>query len=83
MNSGTDVQISWNASANERHSAVFAYRVKVQQSDGTFIEHPACGGTDSAVLAALTCSVSMASLLAAPFNLLEGQRVNATVEALN
>jgi hypothetical protein len=77
------VQISWQASANERYSAVFAYRVKLQKSDGTFIEHYACDGKDPAVFAALTCSVSMASLLAAPFNLVEGQRVNATVEALN
>ena len=77
------VEISWQPTPNDRNSAVFAYRVKIQRKDGTFVEHPECIGTDPIVTSAYKCSVSMKSLLQADFFLVEGDQVKSTVEAMN
>jgi len=40
------VEINWSPTPNDRNSAVFEYRVKVRRSDGTFVEHPECDGSN-------------------------------------
>ena len=80
---GTDVEISWNPTPHERFSEVFAYRVKIKRSDGIFVEHPQCEGTDQTVISQLKCSITMLSLFEPEFGLVEGDAIVATVEAMN
>lgn len=51
--------------------------------DGTFVEHSECDGSDTQVITDLKCSVTMKSLLEADFYLVQGDKVKATVEAMN
>ena len=83
VNVGENVQISWDMSPNSRYSDVVEYQVKVRRSDGSFILHPECDGTDPAVIAARTCLVSMSSLVVADFNLVQADEIQATISALN
>jgi hypothetical protein len=63
---------------------ITSYRVKFMQSNGIFTEIPAeCDGTQASVITALQCQVHMTTLLAAPFNLAEGNLIVVSVEALN
>ena len=83
VNFGTAVEIIWEATVNSRNSDVFGYRVKIKRADGTFVEHPECDGMSTEVVQSRTCYVSMTSLLVADFYLAEGDRILATVEAMN
>ena len=82
-NVGTMVEIDWNPTPNDRNSEVFEYRIKIKRSDGTFVEHPECDGSDQSVIDNTVCNVSMASLLEADFWLNQGDEIKVTVEAMN
>lgn len=82
VNNGVMVDIIWAPSPNDRSSLVFEYRVKLKRSDGALIEHPECQ-MSAKMLSELKCSVSMTSLMEADFHLVEGDLIEASVEALN
>lgn len=82
-NDGVNVVIAWQVTPNTRFSPVFAYKILVKRQDGTLVEHPECDGTDPAIIAALSCSISMGSLYAADYYLIEGNKVLVTVQAMN
>jgi hypothetical protein len=88
-NSGVQVTISWTAPSYDGAAPILGYRAKVKGSDGLFYEETAtCSGMDggsqqAAILSALSCSISMASLITAPFSLTEGTLIVAVVESVN
>ena len=45
------------------------------RSDGIFILHPDCDGTNPTIIANLKCEVTMLSLLDSKFNLKEGDSI--------
>jgi hypothetical protein len=82
--SNTDVTISWSAPDNGG-SVIESYTIKVRQIDGqTYSTSLAnCNGSLASVLSALTCTIPIYVLQAAPFNLAWGSSVYATVHASN
>jgi large repetitive protein len=58
--------------------------VKIENSSGTGVEDTAeCDGSDSDIVADLSCSFTMATLLSSPYSLSVGDSIIATVEAMN
>ena len=57
----------------------------VLESDGTTFteESAACDGSDSAVVAALSCTIPLATLRTAPYSLTLGELVRVKVRAIN
>lgn len=63
--SGTDVLISWTAPSDTGGAgvAITQYKIELLLTDGTYREDTTnCDGTDSAVVAAASCSIPMATL---------------------
>jgi len=82
----TKVVVSWTAPSNSGGTGVpiSAYQVLFKQSNGVYSTIDLeCDGTDPVILAALQCKVEMTTLLASPFNLVEGNLVTVVVQALN
>jgi large repetitive protein len=81
---GTDAEISWTAPA-DNGEAITAYEVLVLESDGTTFteESTSCDGSDSAVVAALSCTIPLATLRASPYSLTLGELVRVKVRAIN
>jgi len=86
------VVIAWAATPDARGAPVTAYRILIQSSDptasyendwclGDGTPHPA--GDDNLVMDHLYCEVPMADLRAAPYELVQGDLVVATVAAAN
>jgi hypothetical protein len=74
-NSGTAVVVSWTA-PNSHSSTIDAYAVLFKKSDGTFsTELTACDASTSAIVAAMTCSVPMATLIT-----LTGLTLDSTIQ---
>lgn len=79
--SGTDVTFTWTE-PDDNEEAIIGYVLKIRQSDGTYLEDNAvCDGT--ALLATRVCTVTMATLRAAPYSLAYGDLVQAIVSAEN
>ncbi len=75
--SGYDVAIAWIAPP-DGGSAITGYNVAILQSDGvTYSAYLGCTGT------AVSCSVPISVLQAAPYNLGAGSSVFAKVKATN
>lgn len=54
------VTISWLPTPNDHKQTVTAYRIKIKNKAGTFVEDTAiCSGIKAAVVASLKCSASM------------------------
>jgi hypothetical protein len=61
-----------------------SYTITILTSDGlTYATDPSCDGADATTIANLYCTVQMSSLRAAPFELVLGDLVVATVTATN
>lgn len=76
-------KIAWVA-PEDNGAAITAYRVVIQQGDGTMTEESTyCAGSDATVMANLHCRVPMAVLRAAPYSLSQGTTVVAQGEAYN
>lgn len=70
FNEATDVRISWTLPADAGGVPVTEYTIGILTSGGVAYEvDPSCDGADATVMANLFCLVPMASLRAAPFNL--------------
>jgi hypothetical protein len=82
--SNTGVVITWTAPFNGG-SAITYYTVKVRQSDSvTFsTELTSCDGSNAGIIAATSCTIPIGVLFAAPFNLVWGASIYATVQATN
>lgn len=79
--SGTDVTFTWTA-PDDNEEPIIGYELKIRKSDGTYLEDTAvCDGT--ALLATRVCTVSMATLRAAPYSLTYGTLAQAIVSAEN
>ena len=83
VDSDRDVIISWDATPNERDSAVTAYRVNVKSRNGISYQVSTCLGSEPQVVIDRSCTIPMTVLIEAPFLLEEGDTVVAIVEALN
>ena len=75
--------VSWDATANERDSAVTAYRVNLKSKNGISYQVATCLGSEPQVVIDRSCSIPTTVLTAHPFLLEEGDTVVAIVEALN
>ena len=77
------VQVRWIAPDNGG-SAITAYQILIQKSDGSFSSQLTdCDGTSSTIVVARSCNIPISTLIVAPFNLLWGDDVYATVTAVN
>jgi hypothetical protein len=87
------VKFSWTAPTDSGGNAITinAYRVTIRAADGTtFVMSPTgtgCNPTSTAAVALIVtnawCEMEMADLSAAPYTLLQGAQIIATVEAEN
>jgi len=64
-----DVTIDWNQPA-ENGRTLLGYHVYIKQSNEVFSQ--ACDGTAHDIFAQTACTVTVQTLMAAPFNLLAG-----------
>jgi prenyltransferase beta subunit len=75
------VTIAWNPTPNDHKQAVSAYRIKIRNKAGVFVEDTSiCSGTKSAVVQALKCSALM-SLFTNNLNLAIDDLIVVKVEA--
>lgn len=76
--------VSWVA-PNSGGSPITAYRIMIRYSDSvTFAQALTnCDGSQSAIVTAKSCSIPIAVLNSAPFNLAWGSSVYAKVSAIN
>jgi hypothetical protein len=79
--SGTDVTITWVA-PTDGGSAITGYTVAIQQSDANFAT-AICNVVSITCTTICTCSVTIASLQAAPYSIVAGGSVFAKVLATN
>jgi len=80
-NSGNNVAITWAAPSSGGEN-ITAYTISIRQKDGTTYTTAGCIVTPIEC-SSCTCSVTIATLKAAPFNLVSGDSVLATVIATN
>lgn len=80
---GPEVVIEWTVV--ERGSPATSIEVQIRESDGlTYtIESSYCISDDSTVLATMSCSVPVATLISSPYNLPYGSSVFAKVSVTN
>ena len=80
----TFVTITWTAPYNGG-SVVTSFKILIRASDGTTYlqELTSCDGTNSVVLSAASCTIPIATLMAAPFNLPWGSSIYAKLTATN
>lgn len=68
----TDVKIMW-AQPNTNGAVITSYLIEIKRSNGAFASSVAtCDGSSSTIVAQKWCTVPMATLIAAPFNLAKG-----------
>lgn len=81
----TEVLISWQVlpSSIDGGLPLNSYKIEILTSISSFIEAPGCSGSDPLVMSNLSCNVELLSLLAAPFNLKQGDKIQARVTAIN
>lgn len=72
-----DIRVSWTPPYNNG-AAIVAYRVEIQQHDGTFSQQLTnCDGSQSAIVLQSYCDIPILSLLYAPYTLSLGDPVLA------
>ena len=82
-NLNSQVVVSWDAPVDNGY-AVSAFKVLIQEKSTTFtLENVECDGFDPDVVANRQCSVSLATLTASPYLLVQGDSVIAKVAAIN
>jgi hypothetical protein len=80
---GSDVIIQWTA-PNANGQPITRYRIQIQQSNSVYSEDLVnCDGSNAAIVAALKCTIPLATLQAAPFSLVLGNSVLAKATATN
>jgi hypothetical protein len=71
------IVITW-AAPSDGYTAITSYTILIRQSDNvTFTESSACNGTLASVITALSCTVPISTLVAAPYSLSWGSSVYA------
>ena len=80
-----NVIVTWTAPLSDNGAAVTAYQVLIRQADlVTYSQDTVnCNGANDLIRAALTCSIPMTTLTAAPFSLPTGASVFAQIIAIN
>jgi hypothetical protein len=83
-NANDKVSITWS-NPTTNGSPITAYKIFVQpKGSSTFTEETSeCVGSDSGVISARTCSISLTTLKASPYNLVKGDSVVAKVLSVN
>jgi hypothetical protein len=82
-NLDNQVVVSWGAPVDNGY-AVSAYKVFIQEKSTAFtLENVDCDGFDPDVVANRQCTISLATLTAAPYSLIQGDSVLAKVAAIN
>jgi hypothetical protein len=76
---GVNVKVSWTR-PSDNWSPLISYEILLQAFDGTFHSHPSCLGADPDIT---ECEVSINSLRAEPFLLVQKSVVVAKIRALN
>lgn len=81
---GLTVRINWVA-PNARGYKITRYIIKIRQSDNlSFSEEPvSCDGSDTNIMAGLTCNVPISTLKTTPYSISWGLSIYATVTAVN
>jgi hypothetical protein len=81
---GLTVRINWVA-PNARGYQITRYIIKIRQSDNlSFKEEPiSCDGSDTTVMAGLSCKVPISTLKTPPYSISWGLSIYATVTAVN
>lgn len=74
--------IDWQQPA-ENGQSILGYKVLLKQADGLFSESPLCVGTLYDVIVQTKCQVTVQSLQAAPYSLVQGASILAKVIAFN
>ncbi len=83
--SGTNVVIDWSNNLPQNNgAAISSYQVQIKAKNGTFLfENTSCDGTGPAIVAAKQCQIPMATLRAAPFNLVKSDLIEVKINAAN
>ncbi len=83
-NVGTSIQITWVAPYNGG-TTITQYDIKIKAANGSYYgEATYCNGrTDSTVISSKYCVIPTSTLMADPFNLVQGSIVQAIVLASN
>jgi hypothetical protein len=77
------VKVDWTA-PTDNGSPITSYKVELRQSNLIYSEElVSCNGADAAIMAALSCSVPVDTLLQAPFSLQWGSNIYARIVAVN
>lgn len=81
--SGSNVVITWTAPA-ANGNAISTYTVEIQRADAAYQDSSSsCAGTAATVVAARTCTVTLALLRGAPYSLVYDALVVARITATN
>lgn len=82
--SGALIIVTWTAPYNGA-TAITAYTVTIRQSDGVTYtaDNTNCNGATPSIVSARSCTIPVATLTAAPFNLPWGASIYAKVSATN
>jgi hypothetical protein len=83
-NSGDQVLVKW-ASPNMNGSPVTSYRIFIREHNSqTYTEESVeCDGTSATVVSARECYINLATLQAAPYNLVKDENVFAKISSVN
>lgn len=84
MNEGQDVKVTWTKPPGDGGSRVSAYRIKVKDKEGSFVEETSmCDGTDESIYETMTCMIPMTVFTTSPWYLAVGASIIVSVEAYN
>ena len=83
-----NVIIDWNSPSANAESAygapILGYQIYIRWQDGTYSQDLRnCDGSNSVIITNTMCTIPITSLMAAPYNLLTGSSVFASVVAYN
>ena len=81
---GTQIYVSWDVPF-DHGTPFYSYKILFRGSDGVtfYSELVNCDGMEAAIFAARACTVPVATLLGAPYNLPWGSEIIANIHAVN
>lgn len=84
VNEGSNVKVTWKQPAGDGGSRITAFRVKVKDNEGEFIEETSmCDGSNESIYETMTCMIPMTIFTSSPWYLSVGASIVVAVEAIN